>query len=271
MRQRILGRLSDGLRRQDWAGVAIDFAIVVLGVFVGIQASNLNSSRIDRALSSEYLERIEADLNSIITTAQNQRRFERIKSSEVVAALAMTQQQPTDEKSLRLGHLLTAITSRLSPNFESPTFSEIQSSGRLSLIKDTKLRMQVSAYFARLQYLRSAIGRNNDSYAESFADFLRREGVGAGFAEPDTVSEVAMSDVEERISALLRARFGRRDIRAHSSALGLPPSHPFWERLRANLTWRGVGAVANENLLNMMVADASKMSREIQRQRTTNR
>ena len=88
MRQRILRRLSDGLRRQDWAGVAIDFAIVVLGVFLAIQASNLNSSRIDRALATEYLERIEADLNSIITTAQNQRQFEKIKSSEVVAALA---------------------------------------------------------------------------------------------------------------------------------------------------------------------------------------
>ena len=267
MRQHILRRLSEGLRRQDWAGVAIEFAIVVLGVFVGIQASNLNSARIDRALETEYLERIEADLDSIITTAQNQGQFEKTKSGEVAAALAMTRRQRSDEKSLRLGHLLTAATGRLSPNFESSTFSEIQNSGRLPLIKDTRLRMQLSAYFARLQYLRSAIGRNNESYSDSFADFLRREGVGAGFAEPAAVADLPISDMEKTISALSRARFGARDIRAHSSELSLPPSHPFWERLRANLTWRVIGAVANENLLNMIVADALKMKREVERQR----
>lgn len=271
MRQRILGRLSDGLRRQDWAGVAIDFAIVVVGVFVGIQASNLNSARIDRALANEYLERIETDLDSIIMTAQNQSKFEKIKSREVVAASAMTWRQPSDDKSLRLGHLLTAATTRLSPNFESPTFSEIQNSGRLSLIKDAQLRMHLSAYFARLQYLRSAIGRNNERFADSFADYLSREGVGAGFGEPAAVGDVALSDVEERISALTRARLGARDIRAHSSSLRLPPSHPFWERLRANLTWRGVGAAANENLLNMIVADASKMKAEVERRRAGDR
>jgi hypothetical protein len=171
MRQRILRRLSDGLRRQDWAGVAIDFAIVVLGVFVGIQASNLNSARIDKALQAEYLERIDADLDAIIARAQDQRQFEKTKSRQVLAALAMTRPQGSEEKSVRLGHLLTAMTTRLSPNFESSTFNEIQNSGRLSLIEDPRLRMHLSAYFARLQYLRSAIGRNNDSYVESFADF----------------------------------------------------------------------------------------------------
>ena len=271
MRQRILRRLSGGLRRQDWAGVAIDFAIVVLGVFVGIQASNLNSARIDHVLESEYLERIDADLNAIITRAQDQRQFEKIKSAEVLAASAMTWRPPSDEKSLRLGHLLSAATTRLSPNFESPTFTEIQNSGRLSLIKNAQLRMRLSEYFARLQYLRSAIGRNNDRYADSFAEYLGRESVGAGFAEPAAVAELPMSDMEKGISALSRARFGARDISAHSSGLSLPPSHPFWERLRANLTWRGVGAVANENLLDAIVADASKIKREVEHQRAADR
>lgn len=271
MRQRILRRLSNSLRRQDWAGVAIDFAIVVLGVFVGIQASNLNTARIDKALEAEYLERIDADLDAIITRAQDQRQFEKTKSRQVLVALAMTRPQGSEEKSLRLGHLLTAMTTRLSPNFESSTFNEIQNSGRLSLIEDPRLRMHLSAYFARLQYLRSAIGRNNDSYVESFADFLRREGVGAGFAEPAAVADLPMSDMEKGMSALSRAHFGARDIRAHSSGLNLPPSHPFWERLRANVTWRGIGAAANENLLNSIITDASNMKREVKRQRAADR
>ena len=38
----ILRRLTTNLRAQNWTAIAIDFLIVVLGVFLGIQASNWN-------------------------------------------------------------------------------------------------------------------------------------------------------------------------------------------------------------------------------------
>ena len=183
----------------------------------------------------------------------------------------MTMRQPSDDKSLRLGHLLTAISVRLSPNFDSSTFSDLQNSGRLSLIRDARLRTQLSTYFARLQYLRTAIGRNNDNYVETYVQFLRSESIGAGYADPAAASDVLLSDIEAQISAVSRARFGVRDIKAHSSGLALPPSDPVWERLRAQLSWRGNGAVANETLLNMIIADASTIKKDVERQRAADR
>ncbi len=267
----ILRRVIAHLRKQEWTAIGIDFVIVVLGVFLGMQVSNLNSARIDRGLETEYVERIVTDLGSIITTAQNQRQFEQNKSKQVRAALAMTWRQPSDDKSLRLGHLLTVITVRLSPNFDSSTFSDLQNSGRLSLISDARTRTQLSTYFARLQYLRSVIGRNNESYVETFVDFLRQEGIGAGYADPAVASDVGLSEVESRLSAISRVRFGARDITAHSSILSRPPSDPLWERMRAQLSWRGNGAMANEFLLSMIIADASKMKRDVERQRAAGR
>jgi hypothetical protein len=38
----ILRRTMEHLRRQDWVAVAIEFVIVVLGVFVATQVSNWN-------------------------------------------------------------------------------------------------------------------------------------------------------------------------------------------------------------------------------------
>lgn len=267
----ILRRVIARLRDQEWTAVAVDFVIVVLGVFVGIQASNLNSARIDRSLEQEYVERIAVDLGSIIEAAEFQRRFEQNKSKQAIAALATTWQQPSDDKRLRLGHLLTAMTVRLSPNFESSTFSDLLNSGRLSLISDARMRNELSSYFARLQYLRSVIGRNNDTYAEPYVSFLRNEGIGAGYADPSAVRDIALSETEARISTLTRARFGTLDIKAHSSSLARQPSDPFWEKLRANLTWRGYGAAVNENLLNMIIADASKMTRDVKRQPAADR
>ena len=169
---------------------------VVVGVFVGIQVSNLNSARTDRTLEAGYVDRITVDLGSIISNAQGRLQFEQNKSKQVAVALAMTWRQPSEDKSLRLGHLLTAITVRLSPNFDSSTFSDLQNSGRLSLIRDARLRTQLSIYFARLQYLRTAIGRNNDNYVETYVQFLRNEGIGAGYADPAAASQLVQMNTD---------------------------------------------------------------------------
>jgi hypothetical protein len=55
-------RLAAQLQRQDWAAVAIDLLIVVIGVFLGIQASKWNDTRKDRQLAGEYLGPIAGDL-----------------------------------------------------------------------------------------------------------------------------------------------------------------------------------------------------------------
>lgn len=261
----ILRRIIAHFRKQDWTAVGLDFVIVVLGVFVGIQVSNLNSARIDRNLEREYIDRIQTDLGSVITAAQYQLEFEQTKSKQVIAALEATRRAPSDENRLRLGHLLTALTVRISPNFESTTFNDLQNSGRLSLIKDAGMRNQLATYFARLQYLRAVIGRNNDNYVETYVDYLRSEGIGAGYADPSVIRDVGSSETDDRISTLTRARFGTLDITAHSSSLARPPSDQSWEKLRGNLTWRGYGAAVNENLLNRIIDDASKMKVEVER------
>ena len=45
----ILRRVIEHFRKQEWTAIALDFVIVVLGVFVGIQVSNWNAERELRA------------------------------------------------------------------------------------------------------------------------------------------------------------------------------------------------------------------------------
>ena len=54
----ILKRLRNEAGRQNWFGVVVDLAILVLGVFLGIQVSNWNQDRLDRAEGREYREQI---------------------------------------------------------------------------------------------------------------------------------------------------------------------------------------------------------------------
>ena len=41
----ILRRVIAHFRKQEWTAIALDFLIVVVGVFVGIQVSNWNAAR----------------------------------------------------------------------------------------------------------------------------------------------------------------------------------------------------------------------------------
>ena len=48
----ILRRITKHVRDQNWFAVGIDFCIVVIGVFIGIQVANWNDARSQRALES---------------------------------------------------------------------------------------------------------------------------------------------------------------------------------------------------------------------------
>lgn len=58
----ILRNITEHLRRQDWVAVAIEFVIVVLGVFVATQVSNWNEEREARARAEVYGARLSDDL-----------------------------------------------------------------------------------------------------------------------------------------------------------------------------------------------------------------
>lgn len=114
------------------------------------------------------------------------------------------------------------------------------------------------------QYLRTAISRNNDYFADPLVVYLRSQSIGAGFTNPDSAANIPLAPIEKSIASVWLERFGSIDPGAASSSLRLPPSAPFWEGLRANLSWRGYGAVANENLLRMIMSDARKMRAQVE-------
>ncbi|MEZ5957868.1 MAG: hypothetical protein R3C27_11735 [Hyphomonadaceae bacterium] len=58
----ILRRIIEHLRKQEWTAIGIDFVIVVIGVFVGIQLGNWNEARAMRAQESAYLAQLRDEI-----------------------------------------------------------------------------------------------------------------------------------------------------------------------------------------------------------------
>lgn len=71
----IVRKLTTNLRAQNWTAVTVDFLIVVIGVFVGIQASNWNQIRLDKRQTEDLLRRIEPQIDQILVFAASAREY----------------------------------------------------------------------------------------------------------------------------------------------------------------------------------------------------
>jgi hypothetical protein len=58
----ILRRVIGHFRKQEWTAIFIDFVIVVLGVFLGMQVNNWNAQRAARANELDFLEAVSDDV-----------------------------------------------------------------------------------------------------------------------------------------------------------------------------------------------------------------
>jgi hypothetical protein len=58
----LLRRISQHIREQNWTAVCLDLAIVVFGVFLGIQFANWNAARVDAQAERTILERLRTDV-----------------------------------------------------------------------------------------------------------------------------------------------------------------------------------------------------------------
>ncbi len=60
----ILRRFSQALQEQNWAAIGIEFVLLVLGVFLGIQVANWNAARVDHTDYEAALDRLDTEIDT---------------------------------------------------------------------------------------------------------------------------------------------------------------------------------------------------------------
>jgi len=144
----ILRRVIEHVRTQNWFAVGLDFLIVVVGVFVGLQVSNWNAAHADQERAYGYLERIRDDLDADLDGYMNRVRF----WSEVMAQgrLALDYAESDDAERQAEWTILLAYfqASQVGEHtVTDATFEELKSAGELRLIGDPALRDQLAYYY----------------------------------------------------------------------------------------------------------------------------
>ena len=145
----ILRRILRHFRKQEWTAIAIDFVIVVMGVFVGVQASNLNAARAERVEEARIIERLHAEF--VALRDQTQPRIGLIETyarrTGKLIDLIRAGGPPASDKEMR--PLLDAVWSNSGSPQAPAGFLELINSGSIARLSDPGLRAALTRYAQR--------------------------------------------------------------------------------------------------------------------------
>ena len=155
----LLRRFSQHVKDQNWFAVGLDFIIVVLGVFIGIQLGNWNDARAEKERAYEYLSRIRTDLVADMTQLKRNQAFWQDVADEAQIAVRFSETGETDGASdwqLLLAYLNASQSWQFT--FIDTTYSELRSAGELKLLPDNDLRNALADYYVLVASRRGGLG-----------------------------------------------------------------------------------------------------------------
>ncbi len=144
----LLRRITEHVRTQNWFAVALDFVIVVLGVFGAMQVANWNAARIERELERAYLVRLHEEVSIMITQQESERAetVARAQKLDEVAAYFEAFGTPAAASLEPVGeHCSAVISSHIFAGDITlpPTISELISTGQILIVSNQALRMRI--------------------------------------------------------------------------------------------------------------------------------
>jgi hypothetical protein len=135
----VVRRLAHSLKGRDWMAIAIEFVLLVAGVFLGIQVANWNAERETRHKSALFTARLVADLRVEAWAYEYLIGYNRDVLANARRALdALSGDAPlSDEQFLIAAYRATQYESQ---DRRRATYDELVSTGTIGLITDQQLR-----------------------------------------------------------------------------------------------------------------------------------
>jgi hypothetical protein len=144
----ITRRLAQSLRDQNWTTITIEFVLLVIGVFLGIQAANWNAQRADDERARAYLTRIRGNLLTDQVSIQRRVDFWNVVIAEGKAAIRYAETGELVDgsawKTVRAFYQASQLWQWVPAD---ATYQEMRSGGELGLIRDEVLRESLSQYY----------------------------------------------------------------------------------------------------------------------------
>lgn len=142
-------RLAEHVKAQNWTAVALDFVIVVVGVYIGLQVSNWNETRSENERIATQLASFRAE---IILARDNFGMFKAYYEDRVedVATLRRRLESGDDFPADEFNPLAVSAIRGGSLNMAFRGYEELTTTGAISKLDDARLRDQLHEWDRQL-------------------------------------------------------------------------------------------------------------------------
>jgi hypothetical protein len=167
----IVKRVTNALKRQDWAAVAIEFILVVVGVLLAFQINEWATERQAGAERQATTERLLYETEDDVAYFRSM--VEAHQESVRDLSYALDQMQTDTWREANRAQMQSGLTASVyldAPSPPSSVYDDIVASGMLGKIGDPRLRSAISDYRAKLNLLSRLI-----DYIRQTAPKLDRE------------------------------------------------------------------------------------------------
>ena len=141
----ILRRLAYNLREQNWTAIAIEFVLLVLGVFLGIQVANWNEARASERLGRAYVQRLTVELGQDLVTRRELVAYYAAVLESIEHTNVLLAEPESDPKALVINAYRASEFNYRAPS--RATWDAIVSSGDTGLLPQD-VAATVADYFA---------------------------------------------------------------------------------------------------------------------------
>ena len=151
----VLRRVTEHLSKQHWTAVFLDFVVVVVGVFLGIQAANWNESRKERAEERLYyrqiLDDLRVDQRSLVWAQKRADTFDVAAEDTLRAMRTGLPQNVTPGRFAVQVHYAGFL---YIPRSSRRTYDELISAGKLGLLRNEAAKAAVADYYESFETVR---------------------------------------------------------------------------------------------------------------------
>lgn len=168
----LLRRVIEHVKSQNWFAVFIDFLIVVVGLFVGLQVDNWWQERSEARRETAYLFALRQDFSQEVAELEgDKKRYEDI----AVAMIQLLEWSESDQLAESIDELVPAssyLVSMVATSVFADTYDNLKGSGDLRLLRNQELKRQLAAFYAKEKVVQLVSASHEMQFVNIYTPYL---------------------------------------------------------------------------------------------------
>ena len=150
----LLRRITQHVKNQNWFAVLLDFLIVVVGVFIGIQVANWNDGRAERNQASDLVMRMVAETSASSKELEEYTIVhQEISRKASLLAVSLKNAEDCLAMDTELVLLLVSFADFPPPRFSLPNAEQALTTGSLALLKSSAVKLSIQTITDEMAFI----------------------------------------------------------------------------------------------------------------------